>query len=338
MIKIFQVNSLPLKEVIEGLAASFEVPFFQKCSEYYLQLPSHIGTGEIRGINFDNGLGIISYKCRFNVDLKIEFTVDNVHPVKYLYAVSGPVSHSFATETVAHIVDQYKCAIVASQERNGHILSFGKNRDIHLISLEIDREKLIASAVCEIKDLTPRLKKLFSDVDAKEAFYHDGFYGLDFKKLLQGLSKFEDRSLIRKLHLESNALDIFVNQIILFEDDILNEGEKTILRTNELSRVESIATFIKNNLRAKHMLDQLAIKAALNQNKLQAGFKYLYDQTVTEFINHNRLIKASILLHNSELSINEIGMEVGLDNPSYFSKVFKKQFGITPKEFKKLQN
>lgn len=55
----FQVNSIPLKDVIISLAHSFEVPYFHSCDEYYLTLPKNLGSGEIRGVNFDNGLALL---------------------------------------------------------------------------------------------------------------------------------------------------------------------------------------------------------------------------------------------------------------------------------------
>ena len=44
--------------------------------------------------------------------------------------------------------------------------------------------------------------------------------------------------------------------------------------------------------------------------------------------------KAKQLLNNKELSVKEICLEVGYNDPNYFSRLFKKQEGITPTDFR----
>ncbi|WP_373519004.1 hypothetical protein [Pricia sp.] len=63
--KTNQVNSLLLKEVIADIAEAFGVGYSTNCDEYILFLPPDIGEGCIRGINFENGLGILQYDCTF---------------------------------------------------------------------------------------------------------------------------------------------------------------------------------------------------------------------------------------------------------------------------------
>ncbi len=70
--KICKVNSLPLKEVIKSLAECIGVDYKESCGEYYLKIPSALGKGQIRGINFDNGLGIIIYQCEFYEDFRVD--------------------------------------------------------------------------------------------------------------------------------------------------------------------------------------------------------------------------------------------------------------------------
>ena len=46
-----------------------------------------------------------------------------------------------------------------------------------------------------------------------------------------------------------------------------------------------------------------------------------------------RLKKAALLLKDGRYQVGEVGYMVGFSNPSYFSKCFQKQFGITPGAF-----
>lgn len=334
--KICKVNSLPLKEVIQGLADCLGVDYNESCSEYYLNIPKTYGRGQIRGINFDNGLGIIIYQCEFVEDFRIEFTVENVHPIKYIYSVEGPISHRFANEEIIHKIEQYKCAIVASESKNGHILSFEKNVPIEVVSLEIDRRKFLSNVTCEINDLMSELKHLYEDVNAKKTFYHEGYYGIEFKTLLTNISKYEDRKLIRKFFLQSIGLEIFVNQLLQFGDDQLGDSDKSILRVNELNRVDNISDYILQNLDKDLSVSKLSRMTALNPNKLQSAFKYLFHNTVNEYVTNTRLHASRELLKDEELNVSEVVLRIGFKSYSYFSKIFKEKYKLSPSAFKEL--
>lgn len=59
-----------------------------------------------------------------------------------------------------------------------------------------------------------------------------------------------------------------------------------------------------------------------------------FGKTATEIIETRKLIEARRLLLNSEKSVSEIGFELGYNEKSYFTRVFKKRTGVTPTEFR----
>ena len=65
--------------------------------------------------------------------------------------------------------------------------------------------------------------------------------------------------------------------------------------------------------------------------------KGLMDMTPNEYLRMTRLKKASQLLAEGNLQINEICYMVGFSSTSYFSKCFYKQYGVLPKNYKKLE-
>ncbi|MBR1622871.1 MAG: helix-turn-helix domain-containing protein [Pseudobutyrivibrio sp.] len=58
-------------------------------------------------------------------------------------------------------------------------------------------------------------------------------------------------------------------------------------------------------------------------------------RTYTELIQEKRLNYAAYLLSSTELPVTDICVDVGYNNFSYFYKIFKKQFNVTPKEYRK---
>jgi AraC-like DNA-binding protein len=59
----------------------------------------------------------------------------------------------------------------------------------------------------------------------------------------------------------------------------------------------------------------------------------LTNQSPVEFIRTLRLKRAAVMLKEQHGNVSEVALEVGFSNPSYFAKMFKKAFSLTPSEF-----
>jgi signal transduction histidine kinase/DNA-binding response OmpR family regulator len=78
---------------------------------------------------------------------------------------------------------------------------------------------------------------------------------------------------------------------------------------------------------------QLADSVQRSQMQLYRKLKALTDRTPSQFIRSYRLQKALTLLQARELNISEIAYKVGFSDPSYFSRMFHKEFGKNPSQF-----
>jgi len=77
-------------------------------------------------------------------------------------------------------------------------------------------------------------------------------------------------------------------------------------------------------------IKELAKLILVNEYKLKKGFKELFGYTILGFIHTQRMQFAKQLLLDTNKPIKEISYEVGYGNPAYFSRVFKKEFGLPP--------
>jgi AraC-like DNA-binding protein len=110
---------------------------------------------------------------------------------------------------------------------------------------------------------------------------------------------------------------------------------KISLLESELKKVRGLAKKIAKDSSKNYSLDKISKTSGISQAKLQEGFKFLYARTVSEYIRHARLEDARDLMHNSNLNISQIVYSIGFTSRSYFSKIFKEKYGISPNEFKK---
>ena len=327
------VKSLPLKDVIKDLAEEMQTDYLEDCDVYELRIPEKYGKGLVFGINFPSGLGFISYDCKFYDDVQIIFSVNSVHPAKFLYVVDGGLDHKFEHEPEEHHLEKFQNAIVASSNFNGHILDFRKGVSTKLFSLEIDRKRFSESLNCSIEKLKNPIKDLFNDYNAEKTFYHEGGYSLRLFEMLRKMVFTSFKGLSRQLFLLSTTSGVLHQQLLQYELD-KKEPTSLKLKQEEILLVQKAIRLIIEDMRDPVNIDLLARNVGTNSAKLQRCFKTVYGSTVNGYIKKARIEKAAELLTDSNLSVTEIISEVGLVNRGYFSKIFKVQYGLTPKAFR----
>ncbi len=77
----------------------------------------------------------------------------------------------------------------------------------------------------------------------------------------------------------------------------------------------------------------IASELSMSRSKLYAKVKSLTDKSIVEFIRSYRLRKAATLLIEENLSIRETMERIGIESQSYFTRVFKNEFGMIPTAF-----
>jgi len=90
------------------------------------------------------------------------------------------------------------------------------------------------------------------------------------------------------------------------------------------------ANYADPNLSAAEISSMLKLSSAT----LSRAFNSRHRQSIPAYINGVRMEKAAEWLRNSKLGVREIAARVGFRNESYFFKVFKKQYGKSPQEYR----
>ena len=83
-------------------------------------------------------------------------------------------------------------------------------------------------------------------------------------------------------------------------------------------------------------LDDLCRHFARSKSHISHMFKSSSGMTIRAYANLLKLEDAKKLLSETDLSITEIALDTGFNDVSYFIKLFKKQFGISPLKYRKL--
>ena len=171
-------------------------------------------------------------------------------------------------------------------------------------------------------------------------------YGIIFNSILR---KAAEAGQVHPLHLDSISSQ-FAYKI---------EQASTIIQLDELSYemirkycnavkhhslkghsllVQKIINMIDSDLKQDLTLKNIASELNVNASYLSTLFKKETGKTLTDYVNSKRMKRAVFLLQSTTLQIQAIASEVGISDLNYFTKVFKKIMGKTPREYRELMS
>ncbi|MBU5673108.1 response regulator transcription factor [Paenibacillus brevis] len=105
--------------------------------------------------------------------------------------------------------------------------------------------------------------------------------------------------------------------------------------TQESKVIQQVKEFIKNNFQRDVSLSEAANEVYLSPGYLSILFKKETGENFSKYLTDYRLRKANHLLTQSNMKINDIAEYVGIENPSYFCKLFKNKYGVSPAQYRK---
>ena len=97
-----------------------------------------------------------------------------------------------------------------------------------------------------------------------------------------------------------------------------------------------IRSYLNEHFTEPISLDALAKMIYINKYYLVKIFKQQFGLTIHQYIQQKRITHAKHLLRFTSRSIESIGAECGMEQPHYFSRIFKKVEGITPSQYREM--
>ena len=141
--------------------------------------------------------------------------------------------------------------------------------------------------------------------------FHADILELRVAKLLEAKER------LRKSWQES-VLNQDLQKEVVFEDEFLAKATQVVI-----SHLEEADFDVEH------------LEQAMDMSKMQLyrKLKMLTSLAGNEFIRSIRLQQARLLLEKGQLNVSEIAYQVGFNDPAYFTRAFKKQYGFAPKTF-----
>lgn len=158
----------------------------------------------------------------------------------------------------------------------------------------------------------------------------------DIAKLMDRMSElYRVASIGYELELVAMVYLLFQRLYMLYLAEV---GKRTAAATMDLVLFRRMADYIYHNYHQKVDLEDIAAAGNVSKSKCGSVFKEYAGHTPFDFLNLYRLQISTDLLQSTDKSIAEIACSCGFGQQSYYNRLFLREYGVTPKEYRENAN
>jgi AraC family transcriptional activator of pobA len=161
---------------------------------------------------------------------------------------------------------------------------------------------------------------------------NDSYSEIVFKNMLECVEEYHQENIGKLLMLESMIGKIIVQLSRIPKSTplrIFNKDNSSIIHFRRFSQL------IRESRTYKKTIEEYATELNITTGHLNRVCSIIAQQHPKEVIMDYFIFESKALLSDIEKSINEVCYSIGFEDPSYFSRIFKKKTGFTPNEFRK---
>ena len=116
---------------------------------------------------------------------------------------------------------------------------------------------------------------------------------------------------------------------------LYEETHKTVSEVNEHDIYKKAVQYIKEHYTENITVADVARHTGYSESYFGYAFKKKHKMSVSSYVRELQLAKSKDLLENTSFSVSSVASYVGFDDSNYFSALFKKHFGLSPKEYRR---
>ena len=335
MTKKKELKDFNVINVVKDIAHRLGVDYEEDNNEICLDFPEEVGTGNITAISFSHGVGILNLDARLKKEVRFELNQSLVQPLEIIFNRESAFTHEFDGKGKVQEIKHLESAILSCNSRYGNVVTLPADEPICFFSLEINRKLFEEKIESFLPEMNEDLEALFRDVNGVNLFFYKGHYSLDIAKCIEESTNCEHTGFTKSVFIEGKCYEILAHHLRQYLDDLTGPEARKILRQATVEKIVKAADIIQEELEQMDNILALSRRVGLNQNTLQNGFKHLYGTSVNQYIKNARMELARELMESTGLNITEITYKIGINSRSYFSKLFKQRYSMTPQQYMK---
>lgn len=320
----FQQNSF--EKWLAELSAMLNVPV----QHNILQLPIHVGDGYIHAENLFRGLSFVIMNFTLNDDLLLQRQAGGskgfllfFNQVKVKDAFEIGMKSGYLKERIPE-----RNNIYLSASDDSLFVRYSKGSIIKRVGIFCSEETVRGFVPPEkYQELSNFTRRELDNINLVRI-------SSEYKNILKEILEADYKNFITHFGVRIRVLELIEKGLLHFFSEkrkvmhlqhITQKEMEQLHKAEELLSMPDTITFPG--------IESVAAAVLMSPSKLKKMFKEVYGETLYDYYNKIRMSKARELLLTGDLSIREIGLQVGYANLSNFAKNFKQAFGVTPSEY-----
>lgn len=159
--------------------------------------------------------------------------------------------------------------------------------------------------------------------------YYIGDVNMELKEILNRMTD----KILKKSENYEYIIDLYAQELIYTL--ISNKGAKQVLNLEMNNPVNIAIRYMNDNYMQPISIHELSYDLNMSESNFCQYFKRITNMTPNEYLTNIKLKEAKSLL--LQASVTEVAYSLGYENISYFISLFKKKYGITPKQYQKMK-
>jgi AraC-like DNA-binding protein len=289
-----------------------------------VEIPDKFGNGYCAGFVFNEHIRMLILNYDLNENLVVEnpdintsgrmilFKFQNIFPKKEI------VSTGKQLKTIPSVL------IGTSRMNTDVIIPVDTNTET--INIEVDANYL--NGLFDLSEKSPVLQSLLQNTQP-----------LLFEQVIYpSLQKIVDEIVTE---LVDETFELFFLRIkaeelvcrLLMELEKRDEKHLYALNIHDIQNIYKVKEQMLEHLENPPVINELAVCANMSPSKLKRLFKQIFGNSIFSYYQEFRMKEAARLLKEEKLTVSDVGYKLGFTNLSHFSRVFKEQIGIKPKQY-----
>jgi AraC-like DNA-binding protein len=322
---ILEFTAAPGFDFITRFSEKINVPI----RDNVLEIPKEMGEGYVRKVAFGGDFKLTIHRYLLKEDLIVKrnpaATSNNVRTI-FFYNNKEDFEVKYNNEENVPFSPKNDSSILLSTNDLRTEIRFPAGSNIQYVVIGITASRL--RSVLSIEKPNGTLKTITAE-NASFLFFES--LDPEMQLLLNNIVSVDMNNSLNNFYVQIKVQELMY---LLFSKLSLRENTTfKNINSNDAEKLLVIRNEILSDLSSPPVLSELAVIASMSETKLKQLFKQTFGDSIYNYYQKARMEEAAFLLRQAKHSVSEVGYELGFSNLSHFSRLFERQYGITPKKF-----
>ena len=289
-----------------------------------LEIPKEYGTGYCAGFIFNEHIRMLILDYELNMDVVIENPDTDITQKMILFKFQNILPHTDTVPNGKHL-RAIPSVLIATRRMNAELL-IPIHTHTATINIEVDANYL--REWFHVSEKSPVLLGLLQN---EQPLLFEQMIYPSLQEIVDELISESVGETFQLFFLRIKAEELVCR--LLMELEKRNEKHLSALNIHDIQSIYNVKEQMLEKLGTPPVITELAVAANMSASKLKRLFKQIFGNSIFSYYQEFRIKEAARLLKEENLSVSEVGYQLGFTNLSHFSRVFNDHIGMKPKQY-----